>query len=157
VTDPEDPKAPEELPEPLDGVAGRGGGGGGGGGDDGLPRLEDLPRAEWPSVLKPLTARDRYRAAHRVTAELFSEAIVLAAELDLVDVPVHAQVVEGAPVPGVDVTPPLRTSPRQVSFRIADKEDARLRRAAGLVGLRPAQLARLLVLRGVDGLLRQYD
>lgn len=129
----------------------------GGDAGDGLPRLDEFPRAEWRSVLEPLAPRDRYRAAHRVPAELFSDAIVLAAELDVEQTPVHARVVEAGTVPRVDVATPLRSSPRQVSFRITDGELARLRRAAELVGLRPAQLARLLVLRGADGLLREYD
>ena len=139
-------ESPEGVPDPFGGEA-----------EDEFPRLERLPRAEWRAALEPLSVRDRYRVAHRVPAELFSDAIVLAAELDAAEVPVHARVVKGATVPRVDIAPPLRSTPRQVSFRITESEHARLERAAGLVGLRPAQLARLLVLRGADGLVREYD
>jgi len=126
--------------------------------DDGLPQLAELPREQWRTALKPLAARERYRCAQSLPAELQSEAVILAAELDITDPPPRAErVVEGAAVPRVDLMPPMRGSPRQVSFRISDGEHARLRRAAAHVGLRPAQLARLLVLRGADGLLREYD
>ncbi len=131
---------------------------GGGDADDGLPRLAEVPREQWRAVLKPLTARERYRAARRAPAEHVGEALVHAAELEFEDPPpVHERTVEPAAVPQVDVTPPLRRSPCQVGFRISDAEHARLREAAELVGLRPAQLARLLVLRGADRLLREYD
>jgi hypothetical protein len=44
-----------------------------------------------------------------------------------------------------------------VSFRISDDEPGGAPQPRVLVGLRPAQLARLLVLRGAGGLVREYD
>ena len=130
----------------------------GGDAEEGLPLLEQLPRAQWRVALKPLAPQDRHRAARRVPAALLGEAVVLAAELEMEDLPpTYARRIDRVTVPGVDVRLPVRTSPRQVSFRISDDEYARLRRGAELVGLRPAQLARLLVLRGADGLVREYD
>ena len=86
-----------------------------------------------------------------------AEAIVIAAELDISEELPRQREVVGATVPNVDLAPPLRSSPRQVSFRITDEDHARLAHASELVGLRPAQLARLLVLRGAAGLLREFD
>jgi hypothetical protein len=63
------------------------------------------------------------------------------------------------PLPGAagGVRAPERPRHRQVNFRLTREGHAGLERAAALVHMRPTALARLLVVRGVDQILREAD
>ena len=72
----------------------------------------------------------------------------------------HARPLPGAGAAvGAAVRAPERRRPRQrqVNFRLFGERHADLERAAALVSMRPTALARLLVVRGVDRILREAD
>jgi hypothetical protein len=114
---------------------------------EGLPLLAEIPRERWGEALKPLPHRLRRQVVTQQRAGL--EGIALVARLELED-----------PVPGL-VTPRPPSAPvagradrRQVNLKLEADQHERLRQAARTLGLAPTQLARLLVLRGVDEMLR---
>lgn len=119
-----------------------------------IPDLARLPREQWREVMRPLSpfTRQLARGGARTQEEAIAVGILIG-QLSVEDPPVGvhappAKLPEGA-------APPARVRGRQVSFRLGPDEHARLLEAARTYGMRPAVLARLLTVRGVDRAL--YD
>ena len=116
-----------------------------------LPNLQEIPRERWAEVLRPLDQQERDRAA-RVSVDFFSEegeaVWRLIAELMLEDADRRAAEprVAVVPEPPAPATP-LR--PRQVNVKLSAAEHRRLVAMANTFALRPTQLARQLIVRGV--------
>ena len=124
--------------------------------DDGSepPDLSTIPRREWPDTLRPLLPGTRRRAVSTAPEAERGELWILLFELEMED----ADRLPSRDIPtprlpdGAEATPePPR---RQVNFRMEASEHARLQTLAEHVAMRPATLARLLVIRGVDQALR---
>lgn len=117
-----------------------------------IPDLARLPRERWLEALRPLRPFTRQLA--RNTARTQEEVIaagILIGRLLVEDRPV-GMLPPPPRLPGA-ADPPSRSPSRQVSFRLGPEEHARLLEAARAYGMRPAVLARLLTVRGVDGAL----
>lgn len=115
------------------------------------PDLRRIPRERWRSALAPLSGRARRVAAATVSGpDDVLDVMQLIGELMLEDPLAPRE--RPVPVPRTPRAgpPPARGASRQVSFRLGAHEHAQLVRAAGLFALRPAVLARLLTVRGVE-------
>ena len=121
--------------------------------DDGLPNLREIPEGDWRAVLRPLPHLSRRLALGRLGRSPTGDEWMMLAELELSD-PLPMRVVTPTAPEGVAVgaeAPPRR---RQVNVSLSAERHERLAQAARGVGLKPAQLARLLITRGVDQMLR---
>lgn len=119
-------------------------------GGEPIPDLARIPRAAWRAALRPLHPATRQLALSTVrSVEDAREARNLVGELLLADAPPpYARIARGPRLPVGD--PPPRGTSRQVNFRLGPGEHAQLVEAAELFALRPAALARLLTVRGVE-------
>ena len=123
-----------------------------------LPQLSALPRSRWIDALRPLDRQERSWAMGRLAREAGFEAVdqaQIALGALSMERPRRAQPV---PVPTLPVRPARpQDRRRQVNLKLTDREHDALATAAELVALRPPQLARLLVARGVQELCREYE
>jgi hypothetical protein len=110
-----------------------------------IPDLDRIPQERWREVLAPLRRGTR-RVAMSGTQRDFRSAAILVGEL-LAD---DGRVDLGAPPAMPTGAPPAREAGRQVNFRLGATEHDRLVAAARLFAMRPATLARVLTVRGVD-------
>ena len=119
--------------------------------EQGLPALREIPRERWREVLRPYPHLTRKLALGGLGRALTPDEWLMLAELELEDpLPMRVatpRVPEGTAVPA----PPAR---RQVNISLGGERYEQLTQASVGVGLKPAQLARLLVVRGVDQMLR---
>jgi len=120
------------------------------------PDLAKIDEAVWPDVLAPLprelrvrAARNQHLGARWITALDVADALA-PSPTDRA----RRAVREGTPFPAPRVARPGR---RQVTVRITDAEYEDLTVAATLLGARPAQLARMLVLNGTRRALADQD
>jgi hypothetical protein len=123
-----------------------------------IPDLARIPREHWLDVLRR-THPEAARYAHwnlpgseQGEAMLEATRALLAGPIEET-VPLEAVVYPPA-LPGTGVPAGGRRD-RQVNFRLAPPVFGELERAARLVHMRPTALARLLVTRGVDQILRE--
>lgn len=114
-----------------------------------IPDLGRLPQERWREVMRPLGAYTRQlaRGSVRTQAEAIAAGILIG-DLILQDRPVGVLPPPSKPPDCPD--PPSRGRSRQVSFRLGPDEHERLLEAARAYGMRPAVLARLLTVRGVN-------
>jgi hypothetical protein len=124
-----------------------------------IPDLSRIPREHWLEVLRR-THPEAARYAHWDLPDSEQrEATLVAAEAWLagpIEERVPPEAVAYPPaLPGARVPAPAGRRDRQVNFRLAPPEFAALERAARLVHMRPTALARLLVTRGVDQIVRE--
>ena len=121
-------------------------------GTEPVPDLRRIPRAQWRDVLSPLSPLTR-RLSMGSAGSLAAvrDAMCLVGELILSDGVPSQQRPLGMPprMPAAD-PPPRGATRRQVSFRLGPDEYARLEEVAELFALRPAALARMLTVRGVE-------
>jgi hypothetical protein len=118
-----------------------------------IPDLGRIPQERWREVLRPLGRYTRQLTRSTVATQEEVRAVgILIGDLLTEDRPV-GMLPPPPKVPGA-ADPPLRSPRRQVSFRLGPEEHARLLQAARTYGMRPAVLARLLTVRGVDRALR---
>jgi hypothetical protein len=110
-----------------------------------IPDLDRIPQEQWREVLAPLRRATR-QVAMSGTQRDFRAAAVLVGELLADDRPTDLE--EPPPMPAG--APPARGAGRQVNFRLGAAEYERLMAAARLFAMRPATLARVLTVRGVD-------
>jgi hypothetical protein len=115
-----------------------------------LPDLSRIPQDGWPDALRPLSPLSRRLSLNSAPFETVRAAMAVVGGLMIEDGPPPDRRPMGAPprVPAGD--PPPRGASRQVNFRLGPGEHARLVEAAQLYALRPAALARLLTVRGID-------
>jgi hypothetical protein len=137
----------DELPGLVDPAAGP---------DERIPDLRTLPRELWMDALRPLARIDRERATGRLTdfdAWMAAKAVTGMLELE-------------GPPPITEVPTPRLPAPpsadgahrqRQVNIRLSAEAYRRLTRLAGILEMRPAVLAKLMVVRGVDAALRERE
>ncbi len=114
-----------------------------------IPDLGRLPQERWREVMRPLGAYTRQlaRGSVRTQAETIAAGILigeLISEGRPTGVLAPPSKIPSAP------DPPARAASRQVSFRLGPEEHERLSQAARAYGMRPAVLARLLTVRGVN-------
>lgn len=122
-----------------------------------VPDLARIPQERWREVLAQTTS-DARRQSIYTTPEGQNRAVQLWFELEIEDhdrlAAARARAHRPTALPGsTGPLPAQETSQRQVSFRLSAAEHARLREAAGYLGLRSAQLARLVTVRGVGQVL----
>jgi hypothetical protein len=119
-------------------------------GGEPIPDLSRIPQEGWKQSLRPLSPFSRRLAVNSAPFETVRDATALVGELMIEDGPPPHQRSPGRPprMPAGD--PPPRGASRQVNFRLGPGEYARLVEAAELYALRPAALARLLTVRGID-------
>ena len=115
-----------------------------------LPALRTIAPERWADVLRPLDDGERHRAASRLDflSEDWRAVWQIISELMLEDIDRAAEqpptrLVPAAPAPAS----PVRG--RQVNVKLSADEHRSLALAAATFGLRPTQLARQLVVRGV--------
>ncbi|HEX8104527.1 MAG TPA: hypothetical protein VF533_18060 [Solirubrobacteraceae bacterium] len=119
-----------------------------------VPDLARIDRARWVEVLLPLSRKDRMDAAlHPLIRG--GAAYEVAKDLPPPASEAAWSAIGGAPAVPVPSAP--SRAARQVNFRLTDEELADLQRAAHVLGLRPTQLARMLVLNGVRRMLVEHD
>lgn len=124
-----------------------------------VPDLERLPRERWEEALRQIPRFVRSRAIF-TAEERWGEAGKLVSEIESDEderrIAADARVAFPPPVPGRGATPaPRARGGRQVNFRLSPADHQRLADAAELLGLKVAQLARLLALRGVAQILEE--
>ena len=127
---------------------------------DTVPDLSAMPREAWKDALRPLDRWGRKRALRTVGAlldEPHTHASMLVRELEIEAaerrIPPSPRLPPAPDLPGADAAG--RERRRQVNFRLGPGEHDDLLRAAATVGLRPAQFARLMTVRGAGATLRQ--
>lgn len=114
---------------------------------DDLPDLRDMSEEERIEALVPLTERERRLAVERIPDLDIAEGLALVGYA-LARTPVQGAV----PTPRLPVPEVERASRRvwrQLNVKLSDEQYDAVARAAKRNGLRPTQLARMLVLRGV--------
>lgn len=120
-----------------------------------VPDLARINRRRWPEVLQPLSQQDRMAAAlHPLVPD--GAAFELAKRLPPAASEAAWAAVSGSPgipVPGAKAPP----AGRQVNVRLPDDDWQAVQRAAHVLGLRPAQLTRMLVCTGVRRVLAEHD
>lgn len=118
------------------------------------PDLKTLPVYEWADALRPLNYRTRQRAVSTLPwdSELAKTAQELVAQL-LMD-ELSEPIPEPPPLAPEPAAPASPRPGRQVNLRLSQADYAALSKAAIEFGLRPTQLARQLVVRGVKQLTR---
>jgi hypothetical protein len=123
-----------------------------------VPDLARIPREHWKEVLLASHPNVRRMALSASDADLADQARI---ELEVSAqenearrrAKAEAAFPEGLPV--AELRRPRTTRPRQVNFRLAATQYDDLVAVADLLGLRPAQTARLLTTRGVQQVLRE--
>ena len=116
--------------------------------DDELPDLNEIPRARWSEVLRPLTDGTRRRAVARIAdEEAHLEGLVLIADL-LCEDPVPDRRPPSPELPDPPSTARPRT--RQLNLRLSAEHYERVAATAKRVGLTPTAFARLMVIRAAD-------
>jgi hypothetical protein len=119
--------------------------------EDDLPILNQIPREQWSEVLRPYRHVQRRIAVARLGDAWTPDARVMLTYLELEDPPpMEVRTGRVPAVPG-----PAPHGKRQVNMKLSPEHHERLSEAARGVGLAPTHLARLLVVRGVDEMLRQ--
>jgi len=120
------------------------------------PDLAKIDEASWPKALAPLPRELRVKAARNqhLGARWFKALGVADALPPSQTDRARKAVREGTTFPTPRVARPGR---RQVTVRITDAEYEDLTVAATLLGARPAQLARMLVLNGTRRALADQD
>jgi hypothetical protein len=125
--------------------------------------LERIPQELWEQALRPLHRQQRTFLAMQLSDEtLRSAAMELAFEMDMAESERAIARVEArhrarrtaAPLPTPTATHASAKASVQLNIRLRRDDHARLARAAAAVGLRPATLARALVLNGAAQILR---
>lgn len=134
-----------------------------GSGSDPVPDLAQVPRDRWLDTLRSASPRARRVAANTVALPDVPVVMQLCGRLEVED---PGQPIAGAelsariawPTPLPSPTVPLeRRRNRAVTFRLSPMGYDDLARAAELIDAAPTTLARLLVVRGVRGLLREDE
>ena len=125
------------------------------GSDEWVPDLARIARDRWPQALIPLSRRLRTSAAigrGLPTDEIFALTDRLPpSPSEAAWAAVRAG--QAVPVPGA-----MRSrAGRQVNVRLQAHEHERLQRAAAILGARPSQVVRMLVLNGVRRVLAEHD
>ena len=124
--------------------------------DDGStpPDLSTIPKEAWAAVLRPLPPRTRRRAVWTAAEEDRGDGWILCVDLEEEDADrLPSRDIPIPTLPGGEEVPAVPPR-RQVNFRMEASEHARLQTLAEHLAMRPATLARLLVIRGVDQALR---
>lgn len=123
-------------------------------GDEPVPYLQRIPEDRWRDALAPLSFAAQRAAGLRGGRA----ATMLVMEMRYCEGGADA-VRDAAPVVlrGAPPREPGRGAGRQVGFRLGPTEHERLAQAARLHGVRPATLARMLTVRGVEAALREAD
>lgn len=117
-----------------------------------IPALDRIPRERWREVMAPLRPMARKSAANAVALGGISAALALVGELEIADAAPQAAALDAPPPRLPAGSPPKHpnASSRQINFRLAAGQYERLVRAAGLYGVRPTTLARMMTVAGVD-------
>ena len=119
-----------------------------------VPDLALLPRERWREVLSGLSPYGRQLAKNTVaTTDDAIAAGILVGDLAAESPPPRLSA--PPPMPRAVAEPPARGPRLQVNFRLTPDEHGRQLEAAKAFGMRPAALARLLTVRGVNRAL--YD
>lgn len=122
-----------------------------------VPALSDIPRDRWEDVLLPLRSRTRMASLTylRTVDDAQAAFAVVGGLPERSDA--QARAAAQGVIPRLPPRGPLpeRRAGRQVGFRLGLEDHARLTEAAGLFGVRPATLARILAVRGVNAALAE--
>ena len=124
--------------------------------DEKVPDLRALPRELWMDALRPLARIDRDRATGRLgdfDAWMAAKAVVGMLELE------GPAPIREIPTPRLPAAPGVDGSrrARQVNIRLSPEAHQKLMRLARILEMRPAVLAKLMVVRGVDAALRERE
>lgn len=130
-----------------------------------IPDLPKIPRERWRAVLEqthPSVRQYAIRTARVVDLAAGALADRLVVEIQRVERAARERHAAAAQSPQPVPTPRAsrerrRRYSRQIGFRLTPDEHADLARAAETLSLRPAQVARMLVVRGVHQVLREAE
>jgi hypothetical protein len=120
--------------------------------DDGSepPDLNEIPPAEWKDVLRPLLHGVRKRAVGRLRSETqLPQAAMVLVELEMEDHETKGSL-RSPDVPRSGAVEVPARATRQVNLRLSGARYEELAGAAESLGLKPTQLARLFVERGLQ-------
>jgi hypothetical protein len=124
-----------------------------------VPDLDAIPEDRWPGVLRQIPGHIRHKAAGLLVGARMGAAmkvvIDLAAEESRRLDEAYEKVGFPGPLPSPNARKARLSRHHQVSFRLTPGQYSQTVDAANALGLKPAQLARLLTLRGVAQVLAE--
>src|SRR4051812_13559883 len=127
-----------------------------------LPDLGAMPREQWEEALRQVPGWIRQKAVSTAGDMAgMTEASTLALRIDAEEherrKAARLAAAFAAPLPGADGSTPRapRSRYRQVNFRLLIDQHDELGEAAKVLAMKPAQLARLLTIRGVAQVLAE--
>jgi hypothetical protein len=129
-----------------------------------VPDLSKIPREHWRAVLRMTHRSVRERAARtamRIDLPAAGHATALMIEVDCEETAARERAQSAAAWPRELPRPRAerqrKRRSRQLNIRLSVDEHAALQRATDLLGLRPTEVARMLVVRGVHQVLREAE
>jgi hypothetical protein len=129
--------------------------------DHPVPDLANIPEERWRDVLRQVPDEHRHRAARLLPPPAGTRAIMHWLELAKEDhertQAAHEKAAFPGPLPRPAATRARLSRDHQVSFRLTPAQYAEVQEAGNMLGLKPAQLARMLTLRGVAQVLAERD
>jgi hypothetical protein len=127
--------------------------------DHPVPDLMAIPEERWREVLRQVPDEHRHRAARVLPQPHGANAIMLWLDLAREDQQRRQAADEKTAFPGPLPRPDARKTrlgrDHQISFRLSPAQYGQIIDAAKTLGLKPAQLARMLTLRGVTQILSE--
>ena len=125
-----------------------------------LPDLPRIPRAQWRAALAPLGPMARERCLRQQPLEIYMPVFELICQLDAEDVRRRRAMRRAALATDAVPTPSAGAGHRrvrQVNARLFERDFLRLQQAAGLLGVRPSELARTFIVRGTARVLEEHE
>jgi hypothetical protein len=126
-----------------------------------VPDLAAIAESQWAAVLAEVPSDMRWKAMDRLPLERRTKALEIVLEVgeaeDRRRKAARDEMAFPHPLPGGSGPLPARRPERQVAFRLRAEQYDDLVEAAHIVGLKPAQLARMMTVRGVAQVLHERE